>query len=168
MPERNEWRHIIDESVLAKIEFIKELERSGAHVICKSVDITCEKQVKAFANELKELGYPPIRSIIHSAGLVDDKVISEMDSESFSKVFATKVYGGYLLDKYFTDVDYFIMFSSVACILTATGQVNYAAANAYLDALSKRRVLDGKTSLSINWGPWAVGMIEKIEVRRVL
>ncbi|WDV44634.1 amino acid adenylation domain-containing protein [Clostridiaceae bacterium M8S5] len=166
IPERRDWKKVSDSSVLAKINFIKELESMGVQVICKSVDMSSENQVSQFAQELKDLGYPPVRTIVHSAGIVKDTVISEMDIDSFSKVYDTKVYGGYLLNKYFSEetVENFIVFSSVACILTATGQTNYGAANAFLNALSSYRQMNGQPALAINWGPWAVGMIKKLNL----
>jgi len=68
-----------------------------------------------------------------------------------------KVMGGWLLHRLLQDdpLDFFILFSSAGSVLGQPGQGNYAAANAFLDALAHHRQAQGQPALSINWGAWA-------------
>src|SRR5215469_16693916 len=104
---------------------------------------------------------PPLRGIIHAAGILDDGLLVHLDQERLAAVMAPKVQGAWNLHTLTKDMplDFFVLFSSVASMLGSPGQGSYAAANAFLDALSHQRRALGLPSLTINWGPWsAVGM----------
>lgn len=114
---------------------------------------------KAFL-EIKEK-MPPLKGIFQTAGTLDDGVILEQTSEKFNRVMRPKILGSWNLHSlsYNLELDFFVLFSSAASMLGSSGQANYAAANAFLDALAQYRRNLGKTAVSINWGPWAkVGM----------
>ena len=167
IPSRGEWNTVQPGTGNAeKIAFIKELECLGADVLLASVDITNELQVAEYFKEFNEMGYPPIRGIIHSAGTVNDKFVSKMDAKTFDSVYDPKVYGSFLLHKYLKDepIEHFVLFSSVADLVTTAGQTNYAAGNAFLDALAHHRRANGLPALSINWGPWATGMVKELDL----
>lgn len=104
---------------------------------------------------------PVLKGIIHIAGVLSDKLIANQQWEDYQKVFIPKIRGTlnlHLLTKN-DNLDHFILFSSIASVIGAPGQSNYAAANAFMDAFSQYRHSSGLTSLSINWGPWSeVGM----------
>jgi acyl carrier protein len=93
--------------------------------------------------------------------VLDDGVLLQQSWQRFEKVLRPKIEGAAHLHRLTRDddLDFFILFSSIASLLGSPGQSNYAAANAYLDALAHQRRNAGLPGLSINWGPWdEVGM----------
>ncbi len=100
---------------------------------------------------------PPLRGILHLAGILDNAALRQQDEDRFARVFAPKIRGAWLLDRLTRGdpLDLFVMFSSVASVLGAAGQANHAAANAVLDMLAHERRERGLPGLSINWGAWA-------------
>jgi len=102
-------------------------------------------------------GFPPLRGVIHAAGVLDDGVLFDMSLEQLDRPMAPKVQGAWNLHAATRDapLDFFVMFSSVASVLGSPGQANYAAGNALLDSLAAWRRRRGLPALSINWGPWA-------------
>ena len=100
---------------------------------------------------------PPLRGIIHSAGVVHDAGFLSQDAETVAAVFAPKVTGATLLDRLTRGdaLDFFVLFSSVAGVLGSSGQANHAGANAFLDLLAARRRAEGLPGLSVAWGPWS-------------
>jgi myxalamid-type polyketide synthase MxaE and MxaD len=104
---------------------------------------------------------PPLRGIIHAAGVIDDGLLLQQDWERFTSVMAPKVAGAWNLHTLTLrrPLDFFVMFSSMAAVVGSLGQGSYAAANAFMDGLAAYRRAQGLSGLSINWGPWAdVGM----------
>ncbi len=106
-----------------------------------------------------------IHGVIHAAGVIEDAYIIRKSSESFRKVIETKTTGVRNLDVLTKndELDFFMMFSSIAALMPNQGQSDYAAANSYLDYFSSYRnqlVSSGKRSgisVSINWPLWANG-----------
>ena len=137
-------------------EAIRRLEDSGARVRVIQADVTsAEDADRLFATVS---GQPPFGLIIHAAGLLDDGVLQHQSPERFAEVMAPKVEGAWNLHERCADTP-LVFFSSVASLLGLSGQANYAAANAFLDALAHRRRAEGRMGLAINWGPWsAVGL----------
>ncbi len=107
-----------------------------------------------------------ITKVFHAAGIVNDSSISNMTQQQIVNVFKPKVVGAQNLHSLTQSaaVNTFVLFSSIASTVGSSGQANYAAANACLDALSYHYVQNGCMSLSINWGSWAeVGMAVKLQ-----
>jgi acyl transferase domain-containing protein/NADP-dependent 3-hydroxy acid dehydrogenase YdfG/acyl carrier protein len=104
--------------------------------------------------------HPPLRGIFHAAGTLDDGALIHQTPEQCDRVLAPKVQGAWNLHHLThkpqapLDLDCFVLFSSAASLLGSAGQVNYAAANAYLDAIAHHRHALGLPALSINWGAW--------------
>ena len=99
---------------------------------------------------------PPLRGVVHCAGVTSDRTILKQDWSSFSKVLTPKVQGAwhlhFLTQKY--DLESFILFSSASSLVGSPGQANYCAANAFLDALAHGRRSLGLPAIAINWGAW--------------
>ncbi len=117
----------------------------------------------ALAGVLKQIekDMPPIRGVLHLAGLLDDGMILSSNWERFDSVLKPKIYGGWNLHELTLhhDLDLFVMFSSVAALFGNRGQSNYAAANSFLDGLVYWRRQQGLAGTTFNWGPWGeVGM----------
>ena len=100
---------------------------------------------------------PPLRGVIHAAGVLADGILTDMTLEQLDRAMAPKVAGAWNLHVATREqpLDFFVMFSSVASVLGSPGQANYAAGNAYLDALAHARRAAGLPATAINWGPWA-------------
>lgn len=137
-----------------------EVAAKGARVATIKADVSNESDLR---RALGEIGgtMPPLRGLIHAAGVLDDGLLLNLNAESFRRVLGPKALGAWNLHVLTADtkLDFFVVFSSVASVLGSPGQANYAAANAFLDALAHERRSHGLPCLSINWGPWAeVGM----------
>jgi acyl carrier protein len=100
---------------------------------------------------------PPLRGVVHAAGVLDDAVLEHQDWSRFGRVLGPKVLGGWILHELTRTLplEFFVLFSSGASLIGSPGQGNHAAANAFLDALAHHRRGLGLPALSINWGAWA-------------
>ncbi len=144
------------ESALAAIEQIEQL---GAKVVVESVDITDRTNVHRLL-EMIAGDLPPLKGIVHAAGVLDDGMVSDQNWARFEKVLGPKKIGARILHESTADLplEFFILYSSAASVLGSPGQANYATANAFLDGLAHERVQAGLPALSVNWGPWLEGM----------
>ncbi|WP_198539443.1 type I polyketide synthase, partial [Streptomyces graminilatus] len=108
----------------------------------------------------------PVDAVVHTAGVLDDGVIDALSPERFDVVMRAKALGALHLDELTRDrdLDAFVVFSSMSGTIGTSGQGNYAAANAFLDALAERRRAAGLPATSIAWGPWAEGGMADEEV----
>jgi amino acid adenylation domain-containing protein/non-ribosomal peptide synthase protein (TIGR01720 family) len=131
----------------------------GVEVAVAAADVADEEQLRrALAESVQHIA---LRGVIHAAGVLDDGVLLQLDRTRFARALAPKVQGAWNLHRATLDapLDFFVLFSSVACLFGSPGQGNYAAGNAFLDALAHERRRRGLPALAINWGPWAeVGM----------
>lgn len=135
---------------------IQQLAERGAQVLVVQADVALAADVTQMLATI-EATCPPLRGIIHAAGVLDDGVLRQQTAERFSKVLAPKVNGAWHLHNQTKELplDFFVCFSSVASLLGSPGQGNYAAGNAFMDALVHHRRALGMPAQSINWGPWA-------------
>jgi acyl transferase domain-containing protein/acyl carrier protein len=143
---------------------IQELERSGATVRTFQADISDQQQVEALLASIAESG-PALRGILHAAGVVEDGMLINQRWDAFTRVLAPKVRGTWNLHTAARELDLFISFSSASSLLGTLGQGNYAAANAFLDALAHHRRSQGAPALSVHWGPWEAGMMARLDER---
>jgi acyl transferase domain-containing protein/acyl carrier protein len=148
-----------DASVQARQQ-LSQLQEAGAKIVVAKADISQAEDLRRVLTDI-EVALPPVRGIIHTAGVLDDGVLSKQDWNRFAKVLDPKVAGAWNLHTQTQNfpLDFFVNFSSVASIHGSLGQGSYAAANAFLDALAHYRRLRGLPALTINWSSWdEVGM----------
>jgi NADPH:quinone reductase-like Zn-dependent oxidoreductase/acyl carrier protein len=136
-------------------EAVDEMMRAAEVVVAKA-DVSKHRQVAKVIDSIRG-AMPPLRGVVHAAGLLDDGILLQLSRERFKTVTDPKIKGAWNLHALTVDLplDFFVLFSSAASILGSPGQANYAAANAFLDALAHHRRARGLTALSINWGPWS-------------
>jgi acyl carrier protein len=130
-----------------------------------AADISRREDVQGLIHTIQTQGMV-LRGIVHAAGVLDDGVLTQQTWERFEKVMAPKVAGTWHLHQLTQDqpLDWFVCFSSMASLIGSPGQSNYAAANAFQDALAHYRHQQEQTGLSINWGPWAeAGMAASLD-----
>ncbi|MEQ9334266.1 SDR family NAD(P)-dependent oxidoreductase, partial [Thalassobaculum sp.] len=135
------------------------LDRAGAQAVISAADVADEA---AMAEVLSEADgrLPAIEGVLHAAAVLDDGPLATLDPGRFAKVFRPKVEGARVLDRVTRalPVRVFLLFSSVVASLPSAGQGAYAAANAALDHVARRRRALGLPGRSIQWGPWSVGI----------
>lgn len=158
LPPRRQWATLGPESRAAtQVAAIRELEASGVSVHLAAVDVGDPARLAEFIEGFRAEGWPPIRGVIHLAGVLHDRILMRLDASMLAAVNHAKVGGAWLLHRLLADppLDFFAMFSSIAAVLGSAGQGNYAAANAFLDALAHHRRARGQSGHAIDWGPWA-------------
>jgi acyl transferase domain-containing protein/acyl carrier protein len=144
----------------AALKTLDELRSGGAVVVTVEADVADRDAMARLLTEVAST-MPPLRGIVHAAGVLDDALLPQQSMARFEQVFAPKVRGAWNLHQLTArlPLDFFVMFSAAAAELGSPGQGNYAAANAFLDALARVRRATGLPALSIGWGSWAeVGM----------
>jgi acyl transferase domain-containing protein/short-subunit dehydrogenase len=148
---------------------LRHAELRGVCVRTFAADVACEDEMQHAFGEMRR-SMPPLRGILHAAGSLDDGIIAKQNWLKFEKPLEPKVRGSWILHRLTEPlpIDFFVMFSSSAAVLGAPGLSNYAAANAFEDALAHERRRMGLPAISINWGTWAEGMalIDGMEERR--
>ncbi|TDC91292.1 SDR family NAD(P)-dependent oxidoreductase [Saccharopolyspora aridisoli] len=135
-------------------ELVSELTAHGATVTTTAADI-CDTD--SVADLLAAIPADhPLGAVVHTAGVLDDGLVDTLTPDRLAAVLRPKVDGAWNLHRATRDLDLsvFALYSSVANLLGGAGQGNYAAANAYLDALAAHRRHEGFPGISLAWGPW--------------
>ena len=154
LPERDEWGAIVPDSQFGRqIAAVRALEELGAMVTVAKADVADLGQMSA----LFERTAPPVRGVIHAAGVAATRPLVELNGESLRSILHPKVSGTWVLHQLTqaTELDFFVMFSSGASVWGSQGLAHYAAANHFLDAMAHHRRALGLPALSVNWGWWA-------------
>ena len=139
-------------------EVVSQLSEMGAEVLVAKADVANLHDMQMLFEQIGDT-MPPLRGMVHAAGVLDDGILLRQTRSRFETVMASKVQGAWNLHTLTAvqepPLDFFVMFSSVASLFGSPGQANYAAGNAFMDALAHHRQALGLPALSINWGPWA-------------
>ncbi|WP_394836550.1 SDR family NAD(P)-dependent oxidoreductase [Pendulispora rubella] len=135
---------------------VDTLRESGAETVhIAACDVAQRDQVAALLARVER----PWTGIVHLAGVLDDGTLQAQNADRFARVMGPKVDGAVHLHELTQgiDLDAFVLFSSASGTFGTAGQSNYAAANAFLDALAAHRRRQGRHAVSLAWGLWAPG-----------
>ena len=137
-------------------EAVSELEALGARVTIAALDVGRSHRALGRTRPRARRARP-LRGVVHAAGLVDDGLLAQQSPERFRDVLCPKVVGAWHLHELTegADLDFFVLFSSIAGSFGSAGQGSYAAGNSFLDGLAAHRQARGLRGQSIAWGPWA-------------
>ncbi|MFI6093894.1 acyltransferase domain-containing protein, partial [Streptomyces sp. NPDC051218] len=137
---------------------VAELATGGTAVDVVACDVSDRSELAGLIAWAGSSG-PSLSSVMHTAAVLDDGVVDRLSVPRLETVLAAKAASAAHLDELTADLDLdaFVLFSSAASTLGAAGQGNYAAANAYLDALAEDRRARGLAGLTVAWGAWAGG-----------
>ncbi|MFE9664865.1 SDR family NAD(P)-dependent oxidoreductase [Streptomyces sp. NPDC005955] len=143
------------EATPGSAELVEELRGSGARVTVAACDAGDREALAALLDELSGRGVR-IGSVVHAAGLTRDAPIGSLTAGAVAEVLRAKAVAALNLHELTADLGLssFVLFSSVAGVTGSAGQGNYAAANAFLDALAEHRRARSLPALSIAWGLW--------------
>jgi acyl carrier protein/short-subunit dehydrogenase len=149
-------------------EAVEALRRTGARIDVVPADLARQADVEWLFAHIAALPLP-LRGVFHAAGVVEDAALAQQTVSGLLNVMGPKLLGSWHLHQatFGADLDHFVLFSSAASMLGSAGQANYAAANAFMDALALMRRATGLPALSICWGPWeGAGMAAALDARQ--
>jgi acyl transferase domain-containing protein len=161
LPPRRDWeRHLAapgeDDATRDRIRALLDLEAAGAEVLVQRADAADFAQMRRAVNSaLREFG--ALNGIVHAAGVPGSGLMQRKTREMAATVMAAKVAGGLVVERLAAglDLDFVVLCSSTLAITGAVGQSDYAAANAFLDALAHRvEARGGPFTVSVNWDAW--------------
>jgi acyl transferase domain-containing protein/thioesterase domain-containing protein/acyl carrier protein len=173
LPPHAEWdqwekRNGSSGGVAEKVRRIRAMEAQGAEVFTVAADVTDVEQMRAVVRAARER-FGAIHGVFHAAGALHDDLIQVKTQSEVEEVFAPKVQGTLVLDSLFEDgeLDCLVLFSSTSSVLAPPGQIDYVAANAFLNAFARSRSPRRKTrTVAVNWGVWnEVGMAAEAAAR---
>lgn len=155
LPPKSSWRTIAagtDHSEETRV--VRQLvacEDQGAQILVLSADVSDRQAMAGVVSDCRDC-FGTINGVFHTAGTLEDGPIATKSAESIQRVLNPKALGAQVLHELLPpgDLDFFALFSSTSVYLGAPGQVDYVAANAFLDSLAASRP-DG---LNIHWGVW--------------
>jgi acyl transferase domain-containing protein/acyl carrier protein len=165
-PNRSQWSewfsaHGEADKISQRIKKIQSLETLGAEVLVCSADVANLQQMQAVVESVHRR-FGSINGIIHSAGVPSGGVIQLKNTAAVADIFSPKIKGLLVLDELLKaeQLDFFVLCSSLLSLTDHAGQVDYCAANAFLDAFAHSKSSNCKTfTSSINWDAWLeVGM----------
>jgi NAD(P)-dependent dehydrogenase (short-subunit alcohol dehydrogenase family) len=170
LPPRADWPRIAARGgdMAPRLRALMGLELLGSEVVIRTADVcNLEDMRAAVAEGTERLG--PIRAVIHAAGVVDDAPLADRSTARIEQVLAPKLHGTQVLDRLFPDgtVDWIALFASTSTQIGAAGQVDYVAANEYMNAWSQSRAGGRTKVVAVNWGVWqGAGMAARAIARR--
>lgn len=163
LPPRPEWAgwlatHGPDDRTSVRIRRVQECETSGARVMVESTDVADVAQLADLRQDVLAT-FGGVHGVFHAAGTLDDGAMQLKTRASAGAVLRPKVHGTLALQEVFgrDPLDFIVLFSSVSAVFGLQGQVDYTAANAFLDTFADANASGAVRVVSIGWGPWRDG-----------
>jgi malonyl CoA-acyl carrier protein transacylase/NAD(P)-dependent dehydrogenase (short-subunit alcohol dehydrogenase family)/acyl carrier protein len=161
LPPRAEWEHWLSthneqDRISTRIRKVQALEQSGAEVLVVAADVTSREDMQAVVARGYER-FGEINGVIHAAGVPGAGLTQLKTQESATRVIAPKVRGTLVLNEVLKDSkpDFMVLISSNISITGGLGQVDYCAANAFLDVFAQANAGGSETRVvAIDWGAW--------------
>jgi acyl transferase domain-containing protein len=137
----------------------EEFSAQDVRLVVECANVSDRDELAVVLQRARSFTSAPLRVVVHAAGEVDDRLLTDHTEETFARGMRTKVDGARLLEELTAEDTLVatIYYSSVAASLGSAGQASYAAANAFLDGLAAQRTARGLPTLSVNWGAWSEG-----------
>ncbi|MGV9271354.1 type I polyketide synthase [Kitasatospora sp. NPDC003701] len=151
-------------------ELTAELTALGSRVTFAACDVADREALRLVLEQRIPAEYP-LSAVVHTAAVLDDGILDGLTPERFGRVLGPKAVGARNLDELTRPLEpsVFVLFSSLGGTVASSGQANYAAANAFLDALAEQRRAQGLPATSVAWGNWGSdGLTASEEMQRHL
>jgi acyl transferase domain-containing protein/acyl carrier protein len=159
LAEAHGARHLLlvsrsGEKVPGALDLRARLQEHGAEATIAACDVSDRSQLEGLLAQVPK--EHPLGAVIHCAAVLDDGLLESLDEERLERVFAPKADAAWHLHELSAGLDltHFVCFSSIAGLIGSAAQANYAAANAFLDALAAHRRATGLAGVSMAWGGW--------------
>jgi phthiocerol/phenolphthiocerol synthesis type-I polyketide synthase A len=157
LPPRRDWDDAdADADTRRKIAAIRALESRGVSVDAVALDVGSRDAVQELLTRRDANGAPPIRGVVHAAGITDAQLLTEVTESRLRHTMAPKIGGARALHEVFPpgSLDFLFMTAAAGAVFGVPGQGAYAAANAYLDGLAHARHRQGCHTVSLDWVVW--------------
>ena len=165
LPDRAEWEAYLSshgnaDRFARRIREVQALEAAGGTVMAAAGDVCNRLDMARVAEEI-DARFGKLTGVIHAAGTIKDAPLLAKEPGDVEAVFAPKITGLRVLDDLYPDgtLELMVLFASSSTVTRPAGQIDYAAANEYLNAFAKSRKGAKTKVVAVNWGVWAeVGM----------
>src|SRR5690606_26496611 len=156
LPPRDEWDRLAAGEGAEAVARVRHLETLGATVVTARADVTRPDDLRALVADVTAR-HGRISGVVHAAGVLADNLIAVKTVDEAQRVLGPKVRGTLALADVLEGqaLDFWVNCSSVSSMVHLPGQIDYAAANAFLDAFSRHRhARDGGRTVAVNWEAW--------------
>ena len=145
-----------DPATRRRLTAIRALQRRGVTVETAAIDVGSAEAVQQFLAAREADGAPPIRGVIHAAGLAEGQLLTDLEADRVHRTVWPKIAGAQVLDRAFPpgQLDFLYLTASAGTVFGVPGQAAYACGNAYLDGLARARHGQGDNTVSLDWVAW--------------